>query len=597
MNNKTVPFFNVSFQLTIKSASAVSAVLAMALVLGACSSGGAQTLVHPAPSPTGTPTTLPTPTATPLPAHIETSDFTLPSHPPEPVYGAPCGLVDYFDFPLDPPDARNVRGGQDFAVYRERYNGIHTGEDWWYGSVSSLGMPVYSIGYGQVSYAHTYGWGRDLGTLVIRHVLQSGRTIYSFYGHLDPDSLDLRLGDCVTRGQLVGLIGDPRSAPHLHFEIRSVFANQPGPGYWSTDPERAGWFPPSRTIEESRLAISPGLVWWHDFDADRVRYLGVFEGAIALVEVGDELLAFDLEEGVELARAEISGLHSYTSWDPDRRWLVAADMSGRLNTWHVRLEYNRDEYQLTLTPVWEVETHHMGSLALVPLPNNWLAVVQGSNLTAIDPGGEIAWEAELGGRIQGWLQLEDQSLLSTYGQEPGVWSVTMEGLESWDIESVGPLFDSSIGPFLYTRQGLYHLDTDSRQAQQWIAWDMADLDSAQLVELTDGRFVVNHSNLQESLLIWFDEGGQLLQQVRYDEAIEHDQVSLVASEDAVYLISQLRETSSAIASVFRLTPPGDLELIFRTVTRQSFLSESWSAAIEQGVLLALQGVRYMLISP
>lgn len=317
--------------------------------------------------------------------------------------------MDYFDFPLDPPDAGNMSRGRDFNVYRERYNGIHTGEDWWYAGGSSLGMPVYSIGYGQVSYAHTNGWGRDLGTLVIRHVMQSGQTIYSFYGHLDPDSLDLRLGDCVSRGQVVGLIGDPKSSPHLHFEVHSVFADQPGPGYWSTDPIRAGWFPPSQTIEDSRLAISPGLAWWHTFQADRVRYLGQLENNLALIEVDDQLLAFDLIEGVGLVRTEITGLHSYSLWDADRPWLVTGDMSGRIMTWHLRFENDPDDPRLTLTPVWQIETHHIGGLEPIPLPNNWLALVQGTSLTALDPSGNIAWQAELNGRLQGWGRFDPQA--------------------------------------------------------------------------------------------------------------------------------------------------------------------------------------------
>lgn len=543
------------------------------------------------------PTSTYTPTPTALPIRIANSAFDLPSHPPEPVYGAPCGLVDYFDFPLDPPDARNVRGGQDFAVYRERYSGIHTGEDWWYASGSSLGMPVYSIGYGQVSYAHTYGWGRDLGTLVIRHVMQSGRTLYSFYGHLDPDSLDLRQGDCVTRGQVVGLIGDPRSSPHLHFEIRSVFATQPGPGYWTSDPERAGWLAPSQTIEESRLTISPGLVWWYTFEGDRIRYLGEWDSGIALVDVDDELLAFDLAAGESLAQVEIPGLHTYTLWDSGRRWLITADMSGRVQTYHVRFEADDQDPTLSLTPVWRAETHHIGGLTLLPLPNNWLALVQGTNLTAIDPSGSIAWQTDLEGRLQGWLPVDGQLLVTTDGLHPEIWSVTLEGAQAWGAGVSGIPMATTSGLFLYGREGLYHLDSASHFVDEWAVWDNADLASGQIIELADGQFLVNRHGLESSLLIWLDPNGELLSQLRYDESIEHDQAILQVLEEEIYLITQIRHTTSITAAIYRILPPDRLELVFRTVTRQAYVSDGWTQALNEGLLLSLQGARWIMVSP
>ena len=32
---------------------------------------------------------------------------------------------------------------------------------------------------------------------------------------------------------------------HEHFEIRTHMPEEPGPGYWPTDPTEAGWLPPS----------------------------------------------------------------------------------------------------------------------------------------------------------------------------------------------------------------------------------------------------------------------------------------------------------------------------------------------------------------
>jgi murein DD-endopeptidase MepM/ murein hydrolase activator NlpD len=179
---------------------------------------------------------------------------------PVPQNGAPCGLVDTLDFPLNPPDGEDAVGGGDFGNFRRRYDKYHTGEDWGFGS-SNFGSPVYSIGHGRVTYAQPLGWGVDQGVVIVEHTFRNGSTLLSFYGHLDPPSIILKAGDCVQRGDQVGEIGRPRTRPHLHFEIRSHMPDTPGPGYWPVDPTRAGWLPPSATISNYRLAISPGVRW------------------------------------------------------------------------------------------------------------------------------------------------------------------------------------------------------------------------------------------------------------------------------------------------------------------------------------------------
>ena len=185
-------------------------------------------------------TVTPTPTATALP--IEVSGDPWPDAVLEPIAqsAAPCGFVDYLDFPIDPPHGELASGGADFGRYRSRYEKFHAGEDWGYSGWNNLGRPVYSIGHGWVTYAEPLGWGPDGGTLIIQHVLRSGETIYAFYGHLDPDSLLFRAGDCVGRGTEIALIGKPRTAAHLHFEIRYHLPWTPGPGYWATDPVAGG---------------------------------------------------------------------------------------------------------------------------------------------------------------------------------------------------------------------------------------------------------------------------------------------------------------------------------------------------------------------
>jgi murein DD-endopeptidase MepM/ murein hydrolase activator NlpD len=52
-------------------------------------------------------------------------------------------------------------------------------------------------------------------------IIDMGGGRYAFYAHLQPGSLRVKLGDRVTRGQVVGLVGNSGNStePHLHFHI------------------------------------------------------------------------------------------------------------------------------------------------------------------------------------------------------------------------------------------------------------------------------------------------------------------------------------------------------------------------------------------
>ena len=91
------------------------------------------------------------------------------------------------------------------------------------------GSPLYAIADGQVSCVSPLG-GTDgntptaWGSIVIRHTI-NGETLYSQYGHAQ--TIYVRTGDSVKRGQLIGEVGEVGAAgfPHLHWEIRT--ANHP----------------------------------------------------------------------------------------------------------------------------------------------------------------------------------------------------------------------------------------------------------------------------------------------------------------------------------------------------------------------------------
>ncbi len=81
------------------------------------------------------------------------------------------------------------------------------------------GTPIAAVADGVVTEV-----GNPSGTLgvyaIIRHSID-GVTFSSLYGHMELGSLRLAVGQTVTRGQLVGLVGDTGASTgaHLHFGI------------------------------------------------------------------------------------------------------------------------------------------------------------------------------------------------------------------------------------------------------------------------------------------------------------------------------------------------------------------------------------------
>lgn len=131
------------------------------------------------------------------------------------------------------------------AFWGEDVSGIdgHNGYDW----VLPTGTPLRAVAPGQVLFAGTETpfpcplLNSTVAGLwvVLEHLLPSGETVRTQYGHLS--GLSVSGGQMVTAGQVIGLSGNTgcSSAPHLHFTTLRKRAS----GAWSaTDPY--GWTAP-----------------------------------------------------------------------------------------------------------------------------------------------------------------------------------------------------------------------------------------------------------------------------------------------------------------------------------------------------------------
>jgi murein DD-endopeptidase MepM/ murein hydrolase activator NlpD len=127
-------------------------------------------------------------------------------------------LATGFDFPVGIPDAQGYYKARGFRPHG------HLGEDWdgTRGGDTDLGDPIYGIGDGVVVFARDchMGWGN---VIIVRHAYREDgiiKSIDSLYGHLD--SILVRPGQAVSRGQKIGTVGTAHGLydAHLHLEIR-----------------------------------------------------------------------------------------------------------------------------------------------------------------------------------------------------------------------------------------------------------------------------------------------------------------------------------------------------------------------------------------
>jgi murein DD-endopeptidase MepM/ murein hydrolase activator NlpD len=81
------------------------------------------------------------------------------------------------------------------------------------------GYPIQAIADGTVVLAQESDAGLGV-EVVVEHVID-GQTVQSLYGHMQFGSLGVSVGQTVSRGQQIGLVGNTGAStgPHLHFGI------------------------------------------------------------------------------------------------------------------------------------------------------------------------------------------------------------------------------------------------------------------------------------------------------------------------------------------------------------------------------------------
>ncbi len=157
----------------------------------------------------------------------------------------PTYISNQFDFPVGKPDGANYYKAREFGQSK------HLGEDWngTGGGNTDLGDPVYSVSNGYVTFAKNVccGWGNIVRVVHKFPNHPEYPYVESFYAHLD--EMNVKEGDFIQRGQLLGTIGtaDGKYSAHLHLEMRNFVDMGVGPGY---SDDTFGFLVPTDFIEK-----------------------------------------------------------------------------------------------------------------------------------------------------------------------------------------------------------------------------------------------------------------------------------------------------------------------------------------------------------
>ncbi len=177
--------------------------------------------------------------------------------------------------------------GQGYYMYGLYYCG-HTGIDLATETASNI---VHAAAAGVVTEAQ-YDGGYGV-TVRLRHLLPNGSDVYSQYEHMQYGSLEVYVGESVSQGQALGLVGSTGFATgaHLHFELKNFDGG--GPGYtFGNATEIAPFFDPlafvaAHSVQPSVLVTGTGRAipeWPEEADTVMTRFLAKYAH---FVEVSD----------------------------------------------------------------------------------------------------------------------------------------------------------------------------------------------------------------------------------------------------------------------------------------------------------------------
>jgi outer membrane protein assembly factor BamB len=387
----------------------------------------------------------------------------------------------------------------------------------------------------------------------------------------------------VVRGQHIANIGDPRTPPHLHFEMRTHMPDEPGSGYWPVDPTEAGWLPPSPFIWNQRMAAMPGTLWTRPFSAAGTQYIDELDGDTLIVLQDGQLIGLDETDGSLRWQQAITDTTSALLAD-SQSLLYATNKMGQLSAYPL-LAGEEGAKTVTEEPVWQVQLDGAGSPTLLPLPDSGVVISVRQVVTAVSAEGEVLWQAELAQRPFDWLLTDNQLILTGSGQQGSIYALTTDGLQTWPISLSGQLAQVGEQIWLYGTEGLYRLDPATMTAEPLYPLPLSRGNLVNMITLPDGGALIAHRDRYDSRLIAFNSDGSVQWQRSY-AALGLGELRLLLHDDQPLLLVQ---TGSDITTQFKLyaidMPNSMLRHIFTGGSRTPQPNDTWLASVDDELLL------------
>lgn len=139
---------------------------------------------------------------------------------------------------------------QNSPVEPERFTGYHTGVDIEQ-MQDNTDVPVYAVNEGKVKFSGEVG---GYGGVLIYETTINNQTVTILYGHIRLSSATKKVGDTVTKGEKLAVLGSPNSSEtdgerkHLHFSIHKgsqiVYL-----GYVQNADELSNWINPDDIVK------------------------------------------------------------------------------------------------------------------------------------------------------------------------------------------------------------------------------------------------------------------------------------------------------------------------------------------------------------
>lgn len=129
----------------------------------------------------------------------------------------------------------------------DRFSGYHTGDDVEVDTLDET-VAVYAVAAGKIIRRQTVpGYG---GVVILEFTFEDV-SYHALYGHIDLNSVGMAIGETVTAGQQIGVLGDDQSTAtdgerkHLHFGLYPYTGTEQFAGYVDLELELEKWQNPA----------------------------------------------------------------------------------------------------------------------------------------------------------------------------------------------------------------------------------------------------------------------------------------------------------------------------------------------------------------